>query len=560
MKILKKAAMVLTTALLTMTVLSCGGQGRGGTSGKGGVTQAPREVDWSEHETFTIWQQADTNEFYSGYGENPVIWALNKKFNVTLQFEHPVQGTEADAMSLMFGTGEYTDMIPITYYNGSVNQLYEDGVIIDIAEYLDYMPNYKRLLENEEGYRRISYNEDGKILQLRGIYAPGRYETFCWGGLMYRRDILETMTGGNVRFPSGGEYPTTIGDWEYVLPLFKSYFESTGAVEYAPLILPYNGYFAYGELLNSFGVAASGEYIKNGIVKNGFYEGDALYKYLKKMREWYDKGWIYKDFASRTNDVFYFPNPALTYGGTAGIWFGFAAQLGDAMSMPQYGMIFDVRAVPSPLSTADGITEFANFMIGEPYPPIGYVFSTKCKNLPKLLSIIDYNFSEEGGLMFSSGLSKEDGAGENPVLIKAGLADGMYWYEGDELVVNPAVRNLNRDEFVATRLPGLWFSHVQLPDILERDRANTKVWNPSPDTKIQPLPSGISYSSEEESTLSGINVQITDYINSTIPKFIMGTLPLNDRAWADFKAQLKALGIDDTLRIRQAAYDRYLKR
>jgi hypothetical protein len=40
----------------------------------------------------------------------------------------------------------------------------------------------------------------------------------------------------------------------------------------------------------------------------------------------------------------------------------------------------------------------------------------------------------------------------------------------------------------------------------------------------------------------------------------MGTLPLNDQTWAEFKAQLRNLGIEDSIRIQQAAYDRWLKR
>jgi hypothetical protein len=40
----------------------------------------------------------------------------------------------------------------------------------------------------------------------------------------------------------------------------------------------------------------------------------------------------------------------------------------------------------------------------------------------------------------------------------------------------------------------------------------------------------------------------------------MGTIPLNDQTWVDFKTQLKNLGVEENVRIWQAAYDRYLKR
>jgi hypothetical protein len=45
-----------------------------------------------------------------------------------------------------------------------------------------------------------------------------------------------------------------------------------------------------------------------------------------------------------------------------------------------------------------------------------------------------------------------------------------------------------------------------------------------------------------------------------VPKFIMGTIPLDDKAWQDYKAQLKALGVEENISMTQAAYERYLKR
>lgn len=553
-----KTAAALATSVLLVTALTLGVSCRKQDGQP--AAQAPKTVDYSQHETFTAWLMADGNEWFDDYSDNPSVWALNKKFNVTLKFEQPVRGTEGDALSLMFGTGEYTDMIWMSSYTGSVKKLYEDGVIVNIADYLDYMPNYKKLLDSNEGFRKASYDNEGNILILTGVGDPGTWEFFHWGGLVYRRDILETITGKNVRFPSGNDYPKTIEDWEYMLPLFKTYFESVGMKDYAPLILPYLGYFPFGELANSFGVLP-GNYVDGATVKNGMIE-EAFRKYLARMREWYAKGWIYKDFSSRTNDSFYLPNPALTYGAGAGIWYGLRdAQLGDVMSQPQYGLIFDVKALPSPLSTQDGITEFANFARTESYETgVTWAFTSKCKNLPKLFSVIDYLFSEEGGRLFSSGLTKETGSAENPVLIKAGLQDGMYWYEGDTLVVNPALKTLDRFMFIGGRLPGRIYTDTEYPDNLERARSATAIWDPYPNAKLKRVPGSLSYTSEEETLMAANNTRVSDYYDSMIPKFIMGTVALDDATWTDFKKQLGSLGMTENLRLTQKAYDAYMNR
>jgi putative aldouronate transport system substrate-binding protein len=544
--------------LLCVSAVSCRKQEAAAPGGQ----SAPKTVDYSQYEEFSAWLFADPYDQYSDYSENPIIQAMNKKYNVTVKFEQPVRGTERDAISLMFGTGEYTDMIEMSNYTGSIPQLYEDGVIADIAQYLDYMPNFKNLLETDEGFRRTSYDDSGRILTLRNISDP--YE-LPFAGLMYRHDILNTITGGNVRFPSGNGYPKTIEDWEYMLPLFKMYFEAAGMKEYAPLIIPYNGVIPYGDFINSFGSRAS-FYLDGSTVKYGPIEEPFL-KYLTKMHEWYEKGWIYKDFASRVNDMFFLPNTSLTYGGSAGAWYGLTFQVGDSMSMPQYNLFFDVRAMPSPLSTADGVTEFANFAINPPYENggVGWAFTARCKNLPKLLSVMDYFYSEEGGYL-KSGLTKETGSAENKYYVDAGLEDGLYWFEGDTAVMNPKLAEFsNYNAFLGMRLPGRVRPDVpKLPDRLALETSNMAIWNPYPNAKHTKLPgpagTGAARTAEEETVYAASYVRTTDYLDSTIPKFIMGTLPLNDQNWAEFKTQLRNIGIEEQIRIQQAAYDRWLKR
>jgi hypothetical protein len=561
MKTIAKSVLFVAALLSITMVVSCRRQQ---TARATSAAQTAGTVDYSDHEDFSVWLYADPNYLYNDYSENPVVWALNKKFNVTLKFEQPVRGTERDAMSLMFGTEEYTDMIEMSNYSGSISELYEDGVIVDLMEYLDYMPNVKRFLETYDGYRRTALDDKGRMLTLRNLATEDSPERL-FSGLMYRHDILESVTNGNVRFPSGNDYPKTIDDWEYMLPIFKSYFESRGAADYAALIIPYYGYFGYGELVNSFG-ARSMYYLDGTTVKYGPLE-EPYYKYLKKMREWYEKGYIYKDFASRVNDMFFLPNTALTYGGNAGVFYGLGSQVGNQMSNPEYGLNFDIRPIPSPLSTIDGVTEYSNFQRNAHYEAggIGWAFTAKCQNLPKLLSILDYLYSEEGK-MLKHGLTKENGAAENPYYISAGLQDGYYWFENGELVVNPILDTISEyNALFGNRLPGLsqidkFYSplHKTNNDITE------PAWDPYPNAKFPKLPGiggqGAVRTPEEEAVYAPNYTRIMDYLNSEVARFIMGTQPLNDRTWEAFKAQLRNLGIEENTRIQQAAYDRWLKR
>lgn len=568
---MKKAlSMVLCLVLVLGLLAACGGtDGSGSGSGTGGSTSAgdssgtgtAGEVDYSEHETFTYWLYSTPNSYYTTYSDNPVVQYLDDKFNVTLEFEQPATGTESDSLSLMFGTGEYTDAIDMSYYTGSISELYDDGVIVDLAPYLDYMPNMKALIDTDEEFRRAIYNDDGKILMLRSMHVQPE---LSWGGLVYRRDILDTMTGGNIAFPSGNEQPTTIEDWEYMLPLMKAYFEAAGLQESAALILPYNGYFVMGELACGFGVNTSyyldGDTVKYGPMEQGFYN------YLTKMREWYEAGYIYQDFASRTNDLFYLPNTSLTYGGAAGAWYGLSSQAGDVMSMPDYGLYMDVQPVAGPVDEANGQTIAYPFAAGTRIASTsGVAITSACENIPKLLSVLDYMYSEHGGLMRFYGLSVEDGAAENDIYIAAGLQEGTYWYEDGNFVPNPSTLDgtIGDDiaELYGVRLPGLNNNTNSEAIATEAAVLCNDAWRMyQNEGNLSGLPSSLARPTAEDKTFADNNVQLTDYLNTSVSKFIMGTEPLTEESFAAFVGQLKAYGIEENLRIQQEAYDRYLQR
>jgi len=147
------------------------------------ATDATKElvkVDYTDPVEYTYWLYATPNDYYSDYSDNPVVKYLDNKFNMTLKFQQPAVGSESDSLNLMFGAAEYTDLIDTTTYTGSVNQLFDEGIILDIAQYLDYMPNFKKLLEENETFRKNTYNDDGKIL---GLTSMSTSTIDMWGGI-----------------------------------------------------------------------------------------------------------------------------------------------------------------------------------------------------------------------------------------------------------------------------------------------------------------------------------------------------------------------------------------
>jgi hypothetical protein len=226
-----------------------------------------------------------------------------------------------------------------------------------------------------------------------------------------------------------------------------------------------------------------------------------------------------------------------------------------------------MRPIPSPLSTADGVTEFANFQRNPYYENsgVGWAFTAQCENLPKLLSIFDYLYGEEGKWL-KHGLTKETGSTENSYYVAAGLQDGLHWFEGDKLVVNPLLNTMGEYQgFYGNRLPGMIRTDAVTSPLRQKIYDITEpTWEPYPNAKYTKLPGvggqGVGRTAEEDAVYAPANTRIMDYLNSEVTRFIMGTQPLNDQTWEAFKAQLRNLGIEENIRIQQTAYDRWLKR
>ena len=522
----------------------------------------PDGINWDEHVTFTWWLPPTlANEFYISYSENPVAAYLQHRFNVTFNFEQPVMGTESDSMALMMGTGRYTDAIHLAVYTGSVSRLYEEGIIINIAQWLDYMPNLRNIIETRPEIARGIFDDDGRILTLPDF--GDTIQTGRWTGMFYRHDILVTMTDDNVQFPSGNYFPITIADWEYMLPLMLEYFQQAGFVDYAPLIVPAMGMFHYGELMASFG-ATHHFYVRNGAVQAGLIQ-PGMFEYLSTMRDWFERGWIHRDFAAQTMDMFFMPNSALVFSGAAGIFTGMnGMHAGDRLSAPEIGFHADVRHLPSP--KAEGITHQDMFF----GPSRGY-FNTMNSaiyvgnpDIARFLTVMDFLYSEEGGMLRTMGLRGDQIPPGYNIMTRMGMPDGTHWFDSDgNMTVHLYVTDgtIIHSVFNGDRLPGLGFPAIHQPFYDEETIRGNQIWGAHlMDSRVHPLPGTLSPTADEMARIAANDALINDHRNQMLPMFIMGTAPLNEATWAEFINQLTAFGIVENREIWQTVYDRYAAR
>lgn len=260
-------------------------------------------------DTFTIWIGSIVNSsIYDNYGKNPVMQYLENKFDIKLEFmQPPAPGKEAEDFNKLTGSGEYPDMMDLSYYTGVVADLYDEGYgpALDLTDYIaDYMPNYSKFLSDNAELTKYA-KIDGKYITINNYNAgiPNQ-----WGGFMYRRDWLVKYDGnpdqpdgdGNykdgVKFPDGYldedgyDNPLTIADWEYMF----SVFEKAEGYKYA-ITLPNIGYHETGEIVSAFGVGGLWNLYEGE--EEGVYDvakfgatTDEFRKYTETMNKWYEEG------------------------------------------------------------------------------------------------------------------------------------------------------------------------------------------------------------------------------------------------------------------------------
>ncbi len=432
------------------------------------TAESAPEVDPVEYDyTFMIDKSVDA-AYYDEYEENPVarywmsqIWDVDgvpSKINV--DFSVPPAGGEKDYVNTLIATGDYPNIMAMAYSSTSVAELYEEGVVTDLTEYVEkYMPNYLALVESKEAYRKVTNDVEGERRFLQ-LYSIDNVSTDMWCGYQYRRDWIlkygknpetgEAFTGGwnedhtewedDIVFPSGNTDPIYISDWEWMLPILAQAREELGIEEGFVMSLFYPGYMLTGDFISGFGASSAWYIDKDGKAKFGG-TSDGFRAYLECVSNWYKQGWIDPAFDERTGDMFFNIDNADTYSGRVGACCGQMALLGSSIadeSDPCRANAMFMGA-PQPINDVYGSKEcqgkdpfcyYANAVINA-----SFIVTTKTDpaSIPAFLTAVDSLYTYEGGLMRTRGFSDVQQAELQDEFYNAnGLENGAYTIETDE--------------------------------------------------------------------------------------------------------------------------------
>ena len=486
----------------------------------------------------TYWMQIAGNAvtFISSYQENPAYQAAEAATGIDIEFIHPAAGTEKEAFQLLMGQ-ELPDIIQlpnVNYYTGGLQALYDDGIIIDLAPYLEeYAPQYHEIITSDELSETMSYI-DGHVLGFRKITKA---DAMPYHRINTNKDWLDEM---------GVAEPKTIAEYE-------AYFDWVLANK--PGVVPlYMGSISgsSGETMNLFTGAFDFLYdfhiIKGSDNKVGHWaNAEGLKDFLTLLNKWYEKGYLGKDFIAQTTAE---AQALFDAGKLAAICDSVDATYTRVRNMENGS--FTVTNLPYMRKEADSVLGS-----GLAATPVGdggewvTVITSACENPELAIQYLNYGYTYEGSLIFTFGV------------------EGTHWNWGedglpkftDEILHNPKGMTISNVSYALKIHFGAKYCYpddIGHPGTASNTTAlrirtmwkgdtNEQNWLQLPPVKL---------TAEESAERSELMAQVDTYAKEMMIKFITGAEPLEN--FDAYVEEVNEYGLTEAIEITQGALDRFL--
>jgi len=511
------------------------------------TTDEPTDIATTDEATASLYPLCApgeiTIEWFCGDKTNAVLQLAEADFsqNVFWQYMEELTGihiefnilsgdTYAEQFNLMLVSEDYPDMATNTASkcSSSADQAYEDGVLVDLNEYIDLIPNYRSILDTAVGGYKGHLTDNGHLLgfyQLRDRVQPS------FLGYYTRGDWMEDL---------GLSEPETIEDWYNMLVAFRD--NKTGGAP--PMMMAANGMPIFNWISRAWGICATAPFMvqRDGVVACTAIE-DGWRGYLEEMAKWYAEGLIVKDFPSNPD-----ANELLT-NNQLGVWSGMF-RMGGTYNHDVLGLCdenYYAQKLKHPVLEKGGKN-----MIGDVGAIQGPAFGDPqgalifCDNpyIEETISMMDYIYSEEGVLHSNWGWE-----GVHFEYNEDGKPQYLPWMKDPDQGTNRALYLIHSRPKMDL-LDGI-------EDALPADALDYyEYWN---DVGEWNMPT-ITYTIEEGEERSPIQNNVATYVEEFTVKVIANQIELNDQTWNDYVDALKAMGVDRMTEITQVAFDRFMSR
>ncbi len=390
--------------------------------------------------------------------------------------------------------------------------------------------------------------------------------------LVYNADTAAFMEQYAVDHPDyDGSAPVTVSDYEWMFRIFEAALDDLGITDGYCISLYYKGYNEDGSRYSSFG-SGTPLWYKDADGNAAFgADSDTMRVYLQCMNSWYEQGWLDNAFAEHTSDLVYSIDSAKVHTGKVGMWTGRRSETGTLMDAgDEYTSGIVVYGARQPVNDIYGSEENR---YSEPdamyqYSRVrgGQVITNKVseEELITVLTFLDYLYTREGGLLLCLGLNADQVAEtQDATYAKFGLdyayteelqEDGTYVYTRNE--------ETKEDNNLASALAGKrltvgvydqGFVAALNSSYTNYAQAAMAEWDYYLNTAYIDNSLSDQFTTDESAMYSKIYANIDTYMATNVPKFISGSLDIDDdQDWSDFCTMVNKYGPEKIT----AVYDR----
>lgn len=494
----------------------------------------PAEVGYPEKLSYWVGLNANAAATMQSFNE---IGAYKEKERITgtkVEFQHPPAGQGSDQFNLMFNSNNLPDVIEYTWTGSTLpkgpDAAIKEQRIIRLNELIDeHAPNLKKLLDDNPDYLKLITTDEGNIYTFP--FIRGDEFLLVYQGVAIRQDWLDKLN-----LPM----PVTLDDWEQTLTAFRDNdLNGNNQPDEIPLLISRDFIDSTNAFIGAFGITHQ-FYQDNGEVKYGPVEPE--YKdFLTLMNKWYNEGLIDQDYVTTDGTL----RDAKMTGG----------QLGSVLTYVGSGIgrYNDLMAESSPDFQLVGapypVIEAGTPSLGQyeyPFIGIGASITVSASNPEEIVKWLDFNYSEEGHMLFNFGIEGESYTmeGDYPRFTDNVMANP------DGLPITQAMARYNLASFSGPFLHDKRYSEQYNEREEQINAINT--WLDADHSKILPP---LQPSAEESSRYASIMNDVQTYRDEMFDKFVMGTEPLDN--FDKFVDTIKNMGIEEAIQIQQAALDRF---
>lgn len=519
-KFTRKTAALFMAAAMTGSFAACSG---GNTQPKTDAASGDKTQSAAGSPVqFTYWTPYTPHEKAS-LSETPMYQELMKRLDMQIEFQHPPAGQAKEQFNLLLASGDLPDIIEWTWYSypGGPEKALTEGHIIPLD--LEKAPHLSKILAEHPDVEKGIKTDTGKFFSFPFLRFDE--ETKITFGPMIRRDILKEL---------GLEMPETIDEWYQTLKTIKEKHP-----EMVPLCIAETSLVGHG-FMGAYGVNST-YFMEDGKVKASILE-PGYQDFLKEMNKWYQEGLLDPDSGAIEDKQ---ANAKLISGEAAATLAFAGSGLGQYLSSSS---IEGYDMAPTVYPTLNkGETVKLSEKAGTINNGYCAAITKDCKNVDAAYRLLDYAYSEEGDLLFNFGIEGETYT----------MADGVPTYtelitkNPDGMTMAEALRNTTRCSQSASMIQSGGYSRQYYKEPQQQEafaawgKTLTDAYNIP---MVTPTP-------EESSELARLQNELDTYRDEMVWKFILGTESFDN--YGKFIDQVKSMGIERIVEIKQAALDRY---